>query len=117
ETLRLILEDAGYEVLLAADGRSALNVLRKGTEGLVVLLDLQMPKVSGVEVLQEIAGQKRLVSRHAFIVVTANTRTLPLAFAQLPTKLQVPLLVKPFDIAPLLDAVATAEDRLDTADR
>src|SRR5262245_64068037 len=58
ETLRLVLEDAGYDVLLAADGRSALDVLRKGAEGLVVLLDLQMPNVSGVEVLQEIARHK-----------------------------------------------------------
>ncbi len=115
ETLRLVLEDAGYGVLLAADGKAALDVLRKGSEGFVVLLDLQMPKVNGVEVLREISEHKRLVSRHAFIVVTANTQTLPLSFAQLLTKLQVPLIVKPFDIDPLLAAVATAEGRLDPA--
>jgi CheY-like chemotaxis protein len=113
ETMRALLEDAGYDVLEAADGKSALNALRKDSEGMIVLLDLQMPRVSGIEVIQQVAGQKRLASRHAFIVVTANTQTLPLAFVQLLTQLQVPLIVKPFDIDPLLDAVATAEERLE----
>ena len=99
----------------AEDGKSALNVLRKGNEGIVVLLDLQMPKVTGIEVIQEVAGQKRLASRHAFIVVTANTQTLPLSFVHLLTQLQVPLISKPFDIDPLLEAVATAEERLEAA--
>ncbi|HEV8194920.1 MAG TPA: response regulator [Ktedonobacterales bacterium] len=115
ETMRALLEDAGYEVLEAADGKSALNTLRRGNESMVVLLDLQMPRVSGIEVLQEVAEQKRLASRHAFIVVTANTQTLPLAFVHLLTQLQVPLIVKPFDIDPLLEAVATAEERLEAA--
>jgi CheY-like chemotaxis protein len=115
ETLRVLLEDAGYEVLEAEDGKSALSALRKGNEGMVVLLDLQMPKVTGIEVIQEVAGQKRLASRHAFIVVTANTQTLPLSFVHLLTQLQVPLISKPFDIDPLLEAVATAEERLEAA--
>ena len=115
ETLRVLLEDAGYEVAEAEDGKAALNALRKWNEGMVVLLDLQMPKVSGIEVMQEVAGQKRLASRHAFIVVTANTKTLPLSFVQLLSQLQVPLISKPFDIDPLLEAVATAEERLEAA--
>lgn len=113
QTIRAVLEDAGYDVLEAEDGKSALNALRKGNEGMVVLLDLHMPQVSGIEVIQEIAGQKRLTARHAFIVVTASTKTLPLAFVQLLTQLQVPLIPKPFDIDPLLEAVAMAEERLE----
>lgn len=115
ETLRILLEDAGYEVMEAADGKSALNILRKDTTGMIVLLDLQMPKLNGMEVMQTVAEQERLASRHAFIVVTANTKTLPLSFVQLLTKLQTPLIVKPFDIEPLLSAVATAEERLELA--
>lgn len=113
ETLRAVLEDAGYEVLEAADGKTALNLLHKGNERMVVLLDLQMPKKTGVEVIQDIVERQRLASRYAFIVITANTQTLPLSFVNLLTDLHAPLILKPFDIDPLLAAVATAEERLE----
>src|SRR5262245_58413653 len=44
ETLRFALEDAGYQVLEAADGIAALQALRATPTGMVVLLDLMMPK-------------------------------------------------------------------------
>ena len=113
ETLRAVLEDAGYEVIEAADGKVALNVLHKGNERMVVVLDLQMPKKTGVEVIQDIVEQQRLASRYAFIVITANTQTLPLSFVNLLTELHAPLITKPFDIDPLLAAVANAEERLE----
>ena len=58
------------EVVLARDGQEALDYLyRKGeyssrTEGLpvVVLLDLKLPKLDGLEVLKRIKNDKRLKS-------------------------------------------------------
>jgi DNA-binding response OmpR family regulator len=51
--IQLKLERGPYEVLLAADGRAALEWLR-GDEPLdVVLLDIMMPYVSGLDVLAE----------------------------------------------------------------
>lgn len=48
--VRLRLEAAGYEVLVAEDGRSALEaVLRRPFD--VVLSDIQMPGVTGIELL------------------------------------------------------------------
>jgi len=52
-TLGIALRAAGYEALLVADGRSALQALREDRPD-VVVLDLGLPDVSGVEVLREL---------------------------------------------------------------
>jgi two-component system KDP operon response regulator KdpE len=54
-TLAIGLRAAGHEVLLVADGRSALQAVREDRPDLVVL-DLGLPDVSGVEVLRELRG-------------------------------------------------------------
>src|SRR5262249_9576047 len=46
----------GYEVEVATDGEAALDCLKKNTPDAVVL-DLQLPKVNGVEVLKHIRSQ------------------------------------------------------------
>lgn len=112
ETLRFALEDAGYEVREAADGLSALRLLRSASEPMVVLLDLMMPGLDGAGVLGAVSGDQRLANEFAYILVTANTKTLTLAFANLLASLSVPTLSKPFDIDALLDVVAEASHRL-----
>jgi two-component system KDP operon response regulator KdpE len=52
-TLAIGLRAAEHEVLIAADGRSALQALREDKPDLVVL-DLGLPDVSGVEVLRQL---------------------------------------------------------------
>jgi CheY-like chemotaxis protein len=112
ETLRFALEDAGYQVSEAAEGMAALRLLRSTRERMVVLLDLMMPGLDGAGVLGAVAGDHQLATKHSYILVTANTRTLTLAFANLLSNLHVPTLRKPFDIDDLLKAVARASDRL-----
>jgi two-component system, chemotaxis family, chemotaxis protein CheY len=51
EFLRLCLEDLGYEAIEAADGQEALNSLSRERYR-VVLLDLNMPGMSGLEVVE-----------------------------------------------------------------
>jgi CheY-like chemotaxis protein len=51
--LGTILEDAGYTVALAANGREALDYLRNGERPFVILLDLKMPVMSGWEFREE----------------------------------------------------------------
>ena len=48
--LKLHLEDAGYSTAWAQDGKKALAMLTEGEYSLV-LLDIRMPRLSGVEVL------------------------------------------------------------------
>lgn len=114
ETLVDLLQDAGYVVNAARDGRPALTRLHQSKERLVVLLDLNMPGLDGKAVLQAVAAHDVLATRHAFILMTANERTLPLDFALLLTQLQVSVVAKPFDIDHLLELVAQASTRLRT---
>jgi DNA-binding NtrC family response regulator len=53
EILRLILGSEGYDVVTAGSGRTALAALR-GQPFEVVLTDLKMPDLSGIEVLKEL---------------------------------------------------------------
>lgn len=112
ETIRLALEDTGYTIAEASDGLAALKQLRAGRERMVVLLDLMMPGLDGAGLLGAVAADAQLSSQYAFVLITANTKTLTLAFATLLQNLSVPVLTKPFDIDTLLDAVATAAHRL-----
>ena len=112
ETLRLALEDADHVVHVAANGVAALNTLRSTRLSMVVLLDLMMPGLDGAGVLGAVAGDRRLATDFTYILVTANSKTLPLAFVNLLANLEVPILSKPFDIDTLLDIVDRAAARL-----
>ena len=54
-TLGIGLRAEGHDVLIAADGRTALEALRDDKPDLVVL-DLGLPDVSGIEVLRRLRG-------------------------------------------------------------
>ena len=54
-TLGIGLRAEGHEVLIAADGRTALQALREDRPDIVVL-DLGLPDLSGVEVLRRLRG-------------------------------------------------------------
>ena len=108
QALRWVLEDEGYTVYEAPDGAPALERLREHPEGMVVLLDLSMPGVDGLEVLRAVEEHQALAQRHTYIVVTARERTLPLSAVQQLARLNIPLLGKPFEIDELLAAVSAA---------
>jgi two-component system, NtrC family, response regulator AtoC len=112
ETLATILDDEGYVVLEARDGLEALALLRVFPHALVVLLDLWMPRLGGEDVLAAVAADSALVSRHAFVLVTANLATASPELQHLLAALAVPVVRKPFDIDVLLSAIAVAVRRL-----
>lgn len=56
DMLKCTLEDEGYEVDVAADGKSGLNLLTKHKPDLV-LLDIRMPDLNGYQVLELIREQ------------------------------------------------------------
>ena len=53
ESLRLILKDYYYEIFTAPDGEGALKIIKERKIHLITL-DLNMPKLSGIETLREI---------------------------------------------------------------
>lgn len=71
--LTLALEDEGYEVVQAPDGRTGLARFAEREPDLV-LLDLRLPDLSGFEVCRQL----RAVSIVPIIIVTAQTDTYDL---------------------------------------
>ena len=62
ESIRLLckaeLEEEGFEVLSASKARHALDLVDREPVDLVVL-DIQMPDMNGIEALQKLVGKKR----------------------------------------------------------
>jgi len=67
ELLSVALEDEGYGILLANNGKEALTQLKK-EQPQVVLLDIRMPDIDGVQVLRQIRETYKTTS---VIMITA----------------------------------------------
>jgi CheY-like chemotaxis protein len=67
-----ILESRGYDVAAASGGAEALQLLKKEAVDLV-LLDIMMPEMNGIEVLQRIK-EDAASGRLPVILVTAKTQ-------------------------------------------
>lgn len=95
-----LLTDEGYSVLSALTGEEALTIIA-AHEPALLLLDLLMPKMSGAEVIEELAtaGYTDL----PIIVMTAAPKD---AAQLLATKGISSVIIKPFDIDEVLACVA-----------
>jgi two-component system response regulator PilR (NtrC family) len=71
ELLAIVLRREGYEVLLAEDGRSAIDLLEREPVDLLIS-DIKMPDLSGVEVLR---AAKRIDQDILGIMITAFAST------------------------------------------
>ncbi len=100
ESLVAVLEDAGYQVLSAGDGRAALELLRAGSRPSVILLDLMMPVMDGFEFRAE---QKRDLALAAIPIVVFTAGWYPV---ELEGRLEADgYLTKPIRVEALLDLV------------
>jgi len=107
-TLRDLLADEGHVTREARDGVVALDCLRQSAHPLVALVDLSMPRLDGMGLLQQVQSDPHLATTHAYIVMSAKGRTLPLALVQQMQHMHIQYLGKPFDIDDLLAAVDKA---------
>ena len=102
ELLRTVLSIWSYEVELCPDGESALSRAIEGRYALI-LLDYQMPQLTGLEVLRRLRAANRktpavLMSGHLSETLTRESRGIP----------GVELLPKPFTLAALREAMDRA---------
>lgn len=67
--IRLYLEHAGFTVTLAADGRTALALVRAEPAPDLMVLDVMLPQVDGFEVCRRVRAESDV----PIIVVTART--------------------------------------------
>jgi DNA-binding response OmpR family regulator len=70
--IKMKLEQGPFRVTLAYDGREALDVLRRESDIGLVLLDLMMPYLSGLDVLAEMKRDERLRSVPTIVLTAAG---------------------------------------------
>jgi len=95
-----ILEDEGYCVVHASDGEEALRALREGLRPCVIVLDLFMPGMSGIE-FRRVQGSDPSIAQVPVIVVSgvANMRK------EIQSMGVARCFTKPVDVPALLGAV------------
>jgi CheY-like chemotaxis protein len=103
--LRDTLLDSGYSVKTAVSGREALGLIPVFQPD-VVLLDVAMPGMSGVEILDQV---RREHPRVAVIMVTANQEEA--AARQMLARGAFDYVPKPFDLNVVERVVAAAATR------
>jgi len=68
------VKDAHYEPIVIQDGKDAIDKLQEIVPALVIL-DMRLPRVSGVRILQAIRGDQRLANTRVIIVSADATLT------------------------------------------
>lgn len=106
ETLYQLLEDEGYQVEQAPDGIVALDTLRASDAPMVVLLDVMMPRLDGLGVLEAVMRDERLAQRRRFLVMTASSGSITAKLDELMRACNIPTLIKPFAIDDLLSKMS-----------
>jgi two-component system, OmpR family, response regulator MprA len=101
EMLRTVLEWDGYTVETANDGVAALEILTRTDETWLVLLDINMPRMNGLEVCSHLAALDRSSARHLVVLMTAGF----FPDGDMPPPVRA-LLAKPFNLDTLQDLVA-----------
>ena len=102
EVLSDVLTFAGYEVIVADDGQSALDRLRARKNGCrLILLDLMMPRMNGWEFRRRQLADPALAAIPVMLLTGAGTA------AKAIDELRVEMTIeKPFDLDTLLAKVA-----------
>ncbi len=72
--IRIVLQREGFEVLEANDGLDALELIEQGSVDLVIL-DVEMPRLNGLGVLEEIRAQMRTASLPVIILTALQDDT------------------------------------------
>lgn len=104
-TLQDILEYEKYEVVLAEDGQEALEQMGKGPFD-VILCDVKMPKMDGIELLEKIREQDDDVA----IVMISGHGTIDTAVEAI-KKGAYDFISKPLDLNRLLITIRNAMDK------
>src|ERR1051326_4838064 len=93
-----LFEGEGYAVTVAADGLQAWERLTASTLPLVVVLDEVLPGMRGLDLLERVAADTELATKHGYLLLTATANHLHNRRLPLP----IPILPKPCDLEALL---------------
>ncbi|WNM61299.1 response regulator [Candidatus Nitrospira neomarina] len=109
KVVRLSLEKAGYDVIEAEDGQQAVQEIKSEENPLlldVILTDIRMPKLNGLEAIQFFQN----AFPHVSLIVLTGFPDLIMATSLMKNGI-IDYLVKPVEKEKLLTAVAKAMDQ------
>ncbi|WP_340818679.1 response regulator [Methanolobus sp. WCC4] len=98
EILAITLQDAGYDVKFASDGKEALELARE-LQPFAITLDIMMPKIDGWDVLRQLKDEKSTENIPVVIVSIVNEKDLGVIWGAFD------YLVKPLDREALLSSL------------
>jgi DNA-binding response OmpR family regulator len=101
----------GYAVRTAVDGRAALDLLRESDLPDVLLLDVMMPELSGLEVLESVRADARTADLPVILITAAAEEVVPRSRLRPPAE----VLMKPFRLGDLLSRIRAQVGRGDGA--
>ncbi len=99
DPMRELLEEEGYTVECASTGREALQMLQSDSHPSVILCDLMMPIMNGIELIQTLRSQHNEAAT-VIVILSAAAHAEKTA-----SDLGVGFLRKPIDIDALLATV------------
>lgn len=105
EMVRLSLEKEHYDVVLARDGEEALTMLTEHPEVNLVITDVMMPNVGGLEMLQRIRRRPEWKTLPVVVATSLANQTTVRQAVSLHCK---HFIVKPFTVQLLLQTVREA---------
>lgn len=102
EPTRLLLEDAlrdkGYETSIAKDGQEALSILGDNHSFSLIITDLQMPNMDGIELIRRVRENDKTI---AILVLTTNSLQKQIAKESGASG----YMIKPFSMKHLVSAI------------
>lgn len=99
--IKIVLEDFCKEIQIADDGSKAIKILEEGYKADVILTDILMPELNGLEMIKKIKGSN--IDVETIIVISAHNEANYLLEA---IKLKVDgYLLKPLDLDELIDTI------------
>jgi two-component system response regulator PilR (NtrC family) len=99
DSLSFVLKKEGYQVQEAANGRIALDLIREQSFD-VILTDLEMPEMKGIELLEQVSG----VSPETLVMIITAYGSIDTAISAL-RKGAVDYILKPVDFDELLHKI------------
>jgi signal transduction histidine kinase len=95
--------DASYDVLLARDGQEAIDLLQSGSQADVIIADVSLPEMSGIQLYGWLMKERPALARQV-IFVTAEEQQRPSPVIET----GLPVLQKPVSRTELLTAIGSA---------
>lgn len=97
---RVVLEQNGYTVITAQSGIEAFEILAKISRPNLILLDMNLEDMTGIDFLKELENEKPEIIKNVPVVILSGTASVPESKA-------IGFIHKPYDLEKFISDVKT----------